>query len=93
MIKKATKKPTKKSPPSSPRITKQEGLSLLKNADLLGLGMMADELRKKLHSDNNVSFIVDRNINYTNVCTQTSVSINASSVRFTGRRMILMHTY
>jgi len=68
MIKKATKKPTKKRIPSSPRITKQEGLSLLKNADLLGLGMMADELRKKLHSDNNVSFIIDRNINYTNVC-------------------------
>jgi len=53
---------------TSPRITKREGLSLLKNADLLGLGMMADDLRKKLHSDNNVSFIIDRNINYTNVC-------------------------
>ncbi len=52
----------------SPRITKREGLQLLKNADLLGLGMMADELRKKLHSDNNVSFIIDRNINYTNIC-------------------------
>ncbi len=53
---------------TSPRITKREGLSLLNNADLLGLGMMADDLRKKLHSDNNVSFIIDRNINYTNVC-------------------------
>lgn len=53
---------------SSPRITKREGLQLLKNADLLGLGMMADDLRKKLHSNNNVSFIIDRNINYTNVC-------------------------
>ena len=53
---------------TSPRITKRESLQLLKNADLLGLGMMADDLRKKLHSNNNVSFIIDRNINYTNVC-------------------------
>ena len=53
---------------SSPRITKREGLQLLKSADLLGLGMMADVLRKKLHNDNTVSFIIDRNINYTNVC-------------------------
>jgi cyclic dehypoxanthinyl futalosine synthase len=53
---------------TSPRITKREGLQLLKNADLLGLGMMADNLRKTLHSNNNVSFIIDRNINYTNVC-------------------------
>ena len=58
----------KKTRLSSPRITKREGLQLLKNADLLGLGMMADDLRKKLHGNNNVSFIIDRNINYTNVC-------------------------
>lgn len=52
----------------SHRITKKEGLNLLKNADLLGLGMMADNLRKTLHPGGNVSFIIDRNINYTNVC-------------------------
>lgn len=50
------------------RINRKEGLSLLKNADLLGLGMMADNMRKKLHPRSNVSFIIDRNINYTNVC-------------------------
>jgi cyclic dehypoxanthinyl futalosine synthase len=52
----------------SPRITREEGLQLLKNADLLGLGMMADDMRKALHPEGRVSFIVDRNINYTNVC-------------------------
>ncbi len=60
-MKKAVKK-------TSPRITKKEGLDLLKNADLLGLGMMADDMRKTLHSEKTVSFIIDRNINYTNVC-------------------------
>jgi len=60
------KKTTSKN--ASPRITKREGLRLLKSADLLGLGMMADEIRKKLHPEGRVSFIIDRNINYTNVC-------------------------
>ena len=50
------------------RITKKDGLLLLKSADLLGLGMMADNMRKKMHPEGNVSFIIDRNINYTNVC-------------------------
>jgi len=68
MNKKITTKQANKTILPSPRITKREGLSLLKNADLLGLGMMADDLRKNLHNDNNVSFIIDRNINYTNVC-------------------------
>lgn len=50
------------------RITKKQALTLLKSADLLGLGMMADNVRKKLHPERIVSFIIDRNINYTNVC-------------------------
>ena len=58
----------KKAKSSSTRITKKEGLNLLKNADLLGLGMMADNVRKQLHPESMVSFIIDRNINYTNVC-------------------------
>ncbi len=50
------------------RITKKEGLDLFKNADLLGLGMMADKTRRRLHPEGTVTFIVDRNINYTNIC-------------------------
>lgn len=50
------------------RITQKEGVSLLKTADLLGLGMMADRARKRMHPDGDVTFIIDRNINYTNVC-------------------------
>lgn len=53
---------------SERHITKKEGLSLLKNADLLILGRMADEIRKKLHLKGIVTFIIDRNINYTNIC-------------------------
>lgn len=50
------------------RITRQEGLKLLKKAGLLELGRMADGMRKRLHPEGVVTFVVDRNINYTNVC-------------------------
>ena len=50
------------------RVTKQEGLTLFRNADLLGLGMMADKVRHRKHPEHIVTFVVDRNINYTNVC-------------------------
>jgi cyclic dehypoxanthinyl futalosine synthase len=50
------------------RITRKEGLRLLRKGDLLELGRLADKSRKNLHPECIVTFIVDRNINYTNVC-------------------------
>jgi cyclic dehypoxanthinyl futalosine synthase len=50
------------------RITKSEGLELLKNSGLLDLGQQADVIREKLHPEKIGTFIVDRNINYTNIC-------------------------
>jgi cyclic dehypoxanthinyl futalosine synthase len=50
------------------RIDKQTALNLLKSSDLLDLGERADSIRKDLHPGGIVTFIVDRNINYTNVC-------------------------
>jgi len=43
-------------------------LDLYERAPLLELGRMADDARKAKHPDDVVTFIVDRNINYTNVC-------------------------
>ena len=51
------------------RLTRQEGIALLRHADLLDLGMLADAVRQRLHPDGVVTYIIDRNINYTNVCT------------------------
>ena len=51
------------------RISYDEAVKLYKEADILELGAMADKIRKTLHSDNIVSFVIDRNINYTNICT------------------------
>jgi cyclic dehypoxanthinyl futalosine synthase len=50
------------------RVTRRQALAMLENADLLELGSLADEVRKELHPEGIVTFIVDRNINYTNVC-------------------------
>jgi len=50
------------------RLSNRQALSLLKKADLLELGRSADEMREKLHPEKLATFVVDRNINYTNVC-------------------------
>jgi cyclic dehypoxanthinyl futalosine synthase len=43
-------------------------LELYERSSLLELGALADEVRWKLHPENVVTYIIDRNINYTNVC-------------------------
>ncbi len=50
------------------RLDAAEGLALLRHADLLTLGELAGSVRKRLHPERTVTFIVDRNINYTNIC-------------------------
>jgi len=45
-----------------------EAIDLFRSDDLLALGMAADQMRRKLHPEGIVSYIIDRNINYTNVC-------------------------
>src|SRR5687767_6142858 len=43
-------------------------LELYERASLLELGQLADAVRWRLHADPVVTYIIDRNINYTNVC-------------------------
>jgi cyclic dehypoxanthinyl futalosine synthase len=43
-------------------------LELLTSGNLLDIGRQADALRKQMHPDGVVTFVVDRNVNYTNVC-------------------------
>lgn len=50
------------------RISKEEAVRLIKEGDLKELGRRATEIKKKLHPEGITSFIIDRNINYTNVC-------------------------
>lgn len=50
------------------RLSKEDGIKLFRDASLHELGEAADSVRKRLHPDGVVSFVIDRNINYTNVC-------------------------
>ncbi|MCK6562718.1 dehypoxanthine futalosine cyclase [candidate division KSB1 bacterium] len=50
------------------RLTPDEGLQLLKNGELLELGAAADTVRRRKIPQPWVTFVVDTNPNYTNVC-------------------------
>jgi len=51
------------------RLTPAQGLDLLTRAPLLELGRWADARARTLHGDHIRTYVIDRNINYTNVCT------------------------
>ncbi len=50
------------------RLTNKEALELIKDASLNELGEMALKKKRELHPEKITTFIVDRNINYTNIC-------------------------
>jgi cyclic dehypoxanthinyl futalosine synthase len=50
------------------RLTREEGVELARKGELLELGLLADSVRARLHPEGVVTYIIDRNINYTNIC-------------------------
>src|SRR5260370_42389688 len=51
-------------------LTKQQALEMLESDDLVGLGMAAHQMRLKRNDPRVVTYQIDRNINYTNFCTE-----------------------
>jgi cyclic dehypoxanthinyl futalosine synthase len=51
-------------------LTRQQALDHFQSPDLIGLGFEADAVRRRLHPEGVVTYIIDRNINYTNFCTE-----------------------
>ncbi|MCH7727744.1 MAG: dehypoxanthine futalosine cyclase [Planctomycetes bacterium] len=51
------------------RLTHDEGLALIESSDLAALGRAADAVTRRLHPESYRTYNIDRNINYTNVCT------------------------
>ncbi len=51
------------------RINFEDAKTLLEKADIFDLASMAHQIRTAKHPDMNVTYVVDRNINYTNICT------------------------
>src|ERR1044072_5100275 len=50
------------------RLSAADCTALLESHDIARIGVAADEIRQRRHPDNIVTYIIDRNINYTNVC-------------------------
>lgn len=50
------------------RLTLEDGMALYESDDLLSLGGAAKKVMMRLHPENIVTFVINRNINYTNVC-------------------------
>lgn len=53
---------------SGNRISREEGLMLLQKAELLDLGGLANDIRYKKNPNNRITFVIDTNPNYTNIC-------------------------
>src|SRR5215468_1497239 len=51
-------------------LTKEQAIAMFRSDDLIGIGMEADAVRRNLHPEGVVSYIIDRNMNYTNFCTE-----------------------
>src|SRR5687768_15340926 len=53
---------------SGERLSVEDCTHLLQSHDIASIGAAADEIRQRRHPENVVTYIIDRNINYTNVC-------------------------
>jgi len=51
-------------------LSREQALDLFRSDDLLAIAMEADAVRKRLHPASVITYQIDRNINYTNFCTE-----------------------
>jgi cyclic dehypoxanthinyl futalosine synthase len=76
---------------SGERLTLDEWRVVEELAPTEELGRLADNLRKQLHPDNVVTYVVDRNVNYSNVC--VSVCTFCAFYRKPGSEEGYVHSY
>lgn len=50
-------------------LTSNQAVEMLAAGNILELGQAANAVRQQMHPGNTVTFVIDRNINYTNICT------------------------
>jgi cyclic dehypoxanthinyl futalosine synthase len=53
---------------SGERITDADAIALLRSRDLVAVGRVAHELRNRVVDPERITFIIDRNLNYSNIC-------------------------
>jgi len=69
-------------------ISEEEAIVLYTKAPLPELMFVANEIRKKLHPENVVTWIIDRNVNITNVCTSGCLFCNFHCAPQSGKAYI-----
>jgi len=53
---------------NSTRLSEKESLRLFREGNLYDLGFLANVIRRKMHPEPVVTYVIDRNINYTDIC-------------------------
>jgi len=53
------------------RLSDSDALTLLESRELIRIGRAANEIRSRKNDPGRVTFVVDRNINYTDYCVST----------------------
>jgi cyclic dehypoxanthinyl futalosine synthase len=76
---------------SGERLSLDEWKAVEDHAATEELGRLADQLRRRLHPDNAITYVVDRNINYSNVC--VSVCTFCAFYRKPGSAEGYVHSY
>jgi cyclic dehypoxanthinyl futalosine synthase len=51
------------------RLSDADALTLLRSRKLVEVGRAANEIRSRMNDPGRVTFVIDRNVNYTNICT------------------------
>src|SRR5216684_5065878 len=70
-------------------ITFDQAMEMFTSADVTQLGLGADAMRTKLHPEGIVTYQIDRNINYTNYCTEYCTICNFYKPMKSGQGYIL----
>src|SRR5438270_634085 len=60
-------------------LTHAQALEMFQPDDLIGIGMEADALRRRLHPEGVVTYIIDRNINYPNFRTNDWLNVHRTA--------------
>src|SRR5260221_14607787 len=70
-------------------LSNDQAMEMFASNDLAGLGLAADAVRRKPHPEGIVTYQIDRNINYTNYCTEYCTFCNFYKPMKSGQGYIL----
>jgi len=73
------------------RLSEEDFLILSEEADLYQLGFLANGIRKRIHPEPIVTYVIDRNINYTDICISACKFCAFFKAPESGKGVLLSH--